>query len=246
MLEKTEERFMDKELKIDMHVHSSGISFCSHATCEEIITYKKSLGYDGAVLTNHCQAWYYAAEKQQDFMRSVVEEFKRGKAYADERNFRFYLGIEVTITDPAYSDWLLYGVTEEALLRAPCLYRLNQRQLFSFCQENGIVLIQAHPYRKASYCDDQHPGEVKYLHGVEINCSPGDIERRGDILEFAEKNNVTVTCGTDYHGDRRIFGGTLLPATVQTGEDIAEYLRTTDKTRIFFEKEILEIPVRRK
>ncbi len=32
-------------------------------TCEQIIDEKIRLGYDGAILTNHCQPWYYPAEE---------------------------------------------------------------------------------------------------------------------------------------------------------------------------------------
>ena len=45
----------------------------------------------------------------------MIEEFYRGKAYADSKGFRLYLGLEVTLMQPHYADWLLYGITEEFL-----------------------------------------------------------------------------------------------------------------------------------
>ena len=41
----------DKVLKIDAHVHSKGISMCSHVSYQEIVEEKKKLGYDGIILT---------------------------------------------------------------------------------------------------------------------------------------------------------------------------------------------------
>ncbi len=237
---------LDKFLKVDMHVHSSGVSFCSQRTCEEIIDHKIALGYDGIVLTNHCQSHYYPPEMHNDYIERAIEEFERGFAYAKKKNFRFYLGIEVSLFDPFYSDWLLYGVTPEILRRSPCLYQLNQKSLFDFCQENGIVLVQAHPYRaNRSYCPDMRPGQPKLLHGLEINCTPGDLEDEERIIAFCKEHRKIVTCGTDYHNvDREYFGGTCLPAWVETSADIAKYLKETESTYIFLGERTLEIPTK--
>lgn len=239
---------MKDMLKIDMHVHSKGISLCSLASCEEIIEHKLQLGYDGAVLTNHCQAHYYPAELHAEYIERVIEEFERGLGYARKRNFRFYLGLEVTLSKPFYSDWLLYGVTEEILRRSPCFYQLTQKELFTFCEENGVVLVQAHPYRgNRSYCSDMHPGDPAYLHGLEINCTPGDLETAERIVEFCEREGKIVTCGTDYHHlDRTYFGGTYLPSAIETARDIGEYLKKTNKTQVFLGEKTLEIPVNKR
>ena len=53
---------MEKFIKIDPHVHSKEVSMCSQVTVEEIIDAKIELGYEGAILTNHCQEWYYPKE----------------------------------------------------------------------------------------------------------------------------------------------------------------------------------------
>lgn len=228
----------EKMRKIDPHVHSNGVSRCSRVSCSEIIEQKIKQGYDGAMLTNHCQAWYYPAEKHAEAMRGVVEEYERGLAYAKTRGFEFWLGIEVTIHDPFYSDWLLYGATAEFLLRTPCLYQLNQKELFALCEENGVLLVQAHPFR-----DPIRPADPKYLHGLEINCTPGDLQRYTDVLRKAEEYRCLVTCGTDYHGPDRTFrGGTFVPDHVRSATDFAEYLRLAAETKLFLGDENLTVP----
>lgn len=236
----------EKMIKTDMHIHTSGISFCAHADCQTVIESKIATGYGGMVLTNHCQAWYYPAHENASFMKRVVEEYRKAKSYGERRDFRVFLGIEVTVNDPFYSDWLLYGVTEEFLLNAPCLYQLSQKELYLLCEKHGAVLVQAHPYRSnTGYCDDMRPGELQYLHGLEINCSKGDLERKDEVITLAGKAKKLVTCGTDYHGVAKFCGGTLLPARVQTNEDLAEYLKTTKYTRVFLEEETLVLPTGR-
>ncbi len=223
---------LKKWIKIDPHVHSKGISGCSCVTCEEIVDEKMKLGYDGVVLTNHCQSWYYKIEEHASFMEKIIAEFRRGKAYAEQKGFRFYLGIEVSLNEPHYADWLLYGVTEEFLRRSPCLYTLTQKQLFEYCKEWGVVMIQAHPYR-------QSPCDPKYMHGVEINCSNEDLDKVSLVEKFAEENDLLVLCGTDYHFVERTFrGGIYLPDTCQTAEDIAKWLREEGRVKVFLgEKE---------
>ena len=102
-------------LKIDMHVHTKGVSKCSRVSVEEAIDLKSADGYDGMVLTNHCQSHYYPPEEHDKYICSVLEEYERGAKYAREKGFVFILGLEVTVRDPFYSDWLLYGVTEDFL-----------------------------------------------------------------------------------------------------------------------------------
>ncbi len=224
---------MENFMRIDMHVHSKGVSLCSNASCQEIIDHKIEQGYDGAVLCNHCQSWYYPPKDHASFIERVIEEYKKGKAYADEKNFRFYLGLEVTIVDPHYADWLLYGVTEEFLRKTPCLYTLTQRQLFALCEENGIRLIQAHPFRAG-----QSPCHPQYMHGVEINCTRGDVEKADLVKSFAKKHDLIYTCGTDYHDrTRRYCGGTYIPTDCQTSVDIANFLRENGQPKIFMDGE---------
>lgn len=218
---------MEKFIKIDPHVHSSGISSCSHVTCEQIIDAKIELGYDGAILTNHCQAWYYPREEHKYYVERVIEDFRRGKAYADKKNFRFYLGLEVSLDIPHYADWLLYGVTEEFLRNSPCLYALTQKELFALCEKWGIVLVQAHPFR-------QSPCDPECMHGVEINCTDGDLDKIPLVEEFAKKHDLLITCGTDYHFFERTYrGGIYIPEGCATAEDIATYLRKEGKVTVF-------------
>lgn len=217
----------EKFIKIDPHVHSKGISGCSHVSCEEIVDEKMELGYDGVILTNHCQKWYYLPEEHGEYVERVIEDYQKGKAYADKKGFRFYLGLEVTLTEPRYADWLLYGITEEFLRASPCLYALTQKELYELCEEWGVVLVQAHPYR-------QKPCDPQYMHGVEINCTDGDLELAPRVEAFAKEHDLLVTCGTDYHSVERVYrGGIFIPESCQTAVDIAKYIRKEGKVRIF-------------
>lgn len=218
-----------KFIKIDPHVHSKGVSTCSHISCEEIIDKKIRLGYDGAILTNHCQAWYYPKSEHKSYVERVIEKFRRGKMHAEKKGFRLYLGLEVTLMDPHYADWLLYGVTEEFLRASPCLYTLTQKEMYELCEKWGIVLVQAHPYR-------QTPCDPKYMHGVEMNCSSIDLDKGALVEDFAKEHDLLITCGTDdHHITNEYVGGIFLPAFCHTAKDVAKYFRTQGEVKIFQE-----------
>ena len=225
-------------MKIDAHVHSAGISKCSRVTVEELIDRKKQAGYDGVILTNHCQSWYYPPEEHKNFMQETVNEYRRAEKYGNNVGFRVFFGLEVSLNIPAYNDWLLYCVTEKFLLSSPCLYKLSQKELFELCSANGVALVQAHPFRNSGW------GIEEYMHGVEINCSPSDLEKTPEVLDIARKRGFLVTCGTDYHGDERPEnGGIFLPCSLNTGEDVSRYLLSAKSTKLFLGDKQFEVPV---
>lgn len=231
----------EKKLKIDPHTHSNGISLCSRLTVQEIIDEKKRRGYDGIVLTNHCQGHYYPEVEHAAYIERVIEEYRRAKAYGETQNFLVMLGLEVSIVDPSYNDWLLYGVTEEFLRASPCLYKMSQRGLFELCEKWGVVLVQAHPFRNSGW------GEKEFMHGAEINCSKGDAYLANDVLALAEERGLLVTCGTDFHfTDNTYQGGMLVPADIKTSVDFANYLKTSACTEIFLEDRTVLAPTQKK
>jgi hypothetical protein len=186
-------------------------------------------GYEMAVLTNHSQSWYCPPNKHRELMERHLEEFERARAYAKEQGLTLLLGLEVTVRDPAWTDWLLYGVDERFMLNAPCLYSLSQKELFQYCNTNGVIMVQAHPYRYHTAIANPN-----YSHGIEINCSSGDLQYKDEILRQAQLHGLMVTCGTDYHGQNKFIGGLRVPAWVKTGRDFGDYLSTAKNTDIFF------------
>ena len=231
----------EKTLKIDMHLHSYPISVCSRVTYKQLIDEKQAQGYDGGILTNHCDSSYYEPSCHAEFMERFVAEFENAKAYADDKGFLLMLGLEVTLFEPWYAHWLVYGITKEQLLSSPCYFTLTQKELFEYCEKNDLLLVQAHPYRYGG-----KPIEPNLVHGLEINCSASDVGYAEKIFELAKERGQFVACGTDYHGANRFFGGVYLPESVQTSVDLAKYLRKTPKLTVFLEDKELKMSLEKK
>lgn len=228
----------EKFLKIDPHVHSSGVSLCSEVDYKQIVHEKKKLGYDGVILTNHCQKWYYPSEKHAEFIESLIKEYREAEAYAQTQGFQLWLGIEVSLHEPHYADWLLYGVTEDFLRHTPCLYALTQKALFELCDKNGVLMVQAHPFRAG-----HSPCDPKYMHGVEINCNARDLGNIATVEAFAAEHGLLVTCGVDYHQTvHDYFGGMFVGEGCNSSVDFVKEIRRNEKTRVFLQDERKEFP----
>ena len=75
----------------------------------------------------------------------------------------------------------------------------------------------------------------RFMHGVEINCSDGDLDKIPMVEGFAAEHDLLVTCGTDYHFvSRTYFGGIYIPESCLTAADIAAHIRKTGKLRAFY------------
>lgn len=208
---------------IDAHSHTSAISWCSRRTAEEIIAqciYDKT---DGIVLTNHCKKEYTDNIAYNVWCKQYNDEFFHAKSVGDKNGVKVFFGIEVTSAEMKNIDYLIYGITPEKLLLSPPLFDLTQRQLFEYCKNNGFLLYQAHPYRNGAT-----PQNPEYLHGVEINCHPlYKTSEEKKVREFAEKNNLRLSCGADFHGDTyKPKCGMYIPDYINDGVGFAEYLKT--------------------
>ena len=222
---------------IDPHVHSLGISLCSRMTTEELIDMKIKQGYGGAMLTNHCQPHYPSVKDPKKWAEDFIAEYERGKEYADKFGFRFFLGIEVTLLEPAYADYLLYGVTPDFLRKTACLVGKSQRELYGICKDNGVFLVQAHPTR-----DGQTPKDPRFLDGIEINCTERDYAKKDEVIQYALKHKLTLTCGSDTHYPEaaKRLGGMIVPDDLKDAVEFAKYLRTCDETILYLTEGIKE------
>lgn len=223
-------------LKIDVHIHSLGISKCSQVTFEQLIDRKIQGGYQGAMLTNHCQPWYYEHENFSRWIEEFISEFNCAKNYADSKNFKLFLGIEVSVSQPIWADFLIFGVTENFLRSAPDLCRINQQELFEYCKKNNALMVQAHPFRLR-----HEPMDPAFMHGVEINTQPTDIHNKNMVLKFANQNNLMVIVGTDTHTNSADNNsGLIVPDDIENSVELCNYLKGSDKIHCQIRNEIFE------
>lgn len=208
---------------IDMHVHTSEVSPCAKVQATQVVTEYVNSGYDAIVITDHFND--YVVESFKGDSKQRVDRFLEGyeKAYAEglKQGLKVFLGIECCLTS-GLEDYLLYGVDRSFLYDNPKLYNCTQKQLYTLCKDNGILLYQAHPFR--SYCKPQNP---VYLDGVEIfNGNPRHDSKNELTKAFAQKHpHLKWVSGSDFHqvGDSGI-GGIKVNANISNEKELVQVL----------------------
>ena len=209
-----------KEMLIDLHAHSSGISRCCRIPYEEVLRRAQDHGMDGIVLTNHYQKGYVQGDLDA-LVEKYIGEFHKTEAYGKQIGRRVFFGIEVTMELDPRVHMLVYGVEPDFLREHPTVFDYTHEQLHAAVKSWGGVLVQAHPFRNGATVWD-----TAFLDGIEINCHPlyGNSYSK-EMIEIARDRGLTVTCGGDYHADTyRPRCGMFLPEGIRDHHDLGAYL----------------------
>lgn len=223
-------------MKIDTHTHTSGVSFCSEVPPELYAGLYRDAGYGAVILTNHYSRMYMFryGDTWEDQIKIYLDEYSKAKRAGDEAGIPVWLGAEVAISTPKspYIEFLMYGIDEQFLLDNPRLYDKSQKELYKICHDSGVLMFQSHPFR-----DEQghFPQDPEYLDGVELNCHPYFLRREEEVREFADKNNLMIVCGSDFHyGYQAGQAATIVPDDLGDARDFAEFLRKNPRPEIFY------------
>lgn len=217
----------NKKLLIDAHTHTSGISLCSSISAEEMINVCINDEIDGMVLTNHYKSMQIH-EPFNSWRQRYVDEYRRTKQCGDAHGIRVFFGVEITLDCMPQNDFTVYGLSEDIILDSGELYKMTLPELVEFVHRNNALIYQAHPFRNTV------PVDGTMLDGVEINCHPlyGTCAK-SRVREFADKFNLRISCGSDYHGDTyKAHCGMLLPSDINTTEDFTEYIRNVKRPEL--------------
>ena len=215
---------------LDLHEHTGGISWCCKMDAKQIVAEAKKVGLDGFVLTNHyCKV--YTKEKGFDaWLEDYIREADLTADIAEKEGMRVLFGVEVTMEYDQRIHILLYGVDAAFLRTNKELYLLSPKQLHELCRQNGIFMVQAHPYRNGTV-----PLPIEEVDGYEINCHPKyKTTCSQELLTLNRETGILLTCGCDYHGDTdyRPCGGVLLPDDITDTKKLTEYLFSTDRIQL--------------
>lgn len=206
---------------IDLHGHTSGISRCCRATNKEVIETSMEKGIDGMVLCNHFQKSYLDGITKEEFVKAYIREFEETKKIGDEKGFKVYFGIEVTMERANNIHLLIYGVEPCFIEKHPEIYDYSLDEIYEAVKEDDGLLVQAHPFRNGATVMD-----TNFLDGIEINCHPGhEYANPETLIEIAKENDLLITCGGDYHADEyRPVCGMYIKEDIEGIRELKEYI----------------------
>ncbi len=215
----------------ETHVHSYPVSNCSKASVRENLELYQSLGYDGVFITDHFLDGNVGVdrtlpwEERLDFYFSSYEE---AKTIGKELDLKIFFGVECSYRG---TDFLLYGLTYPRLKEFSHWKELKKSELLAQLKQEGVLVIQAHPFREASYIDHirLYPPQ---LHGVEIfNASQNERTNRMAAF-FAREYSLLPFAGTDNHRGKRqtLLGGMASQTPVESEEDFVRRVLAKELT----------------
>ncbi|MDD4698969.1 MAG: PHP domain-containing protein [Oscillospiraceae bacterium] len=207
----------------ETHFHTPYTSSCGEIYPEESIPIYIENGYSGLVVTDHYYAGYFERLCNNSWREQAdlfLLGYRKAKEFCEGKDFNVLLGLEIRFSDNC-NDHLVYGMDEEFIYNNPRLDLLEFEKFALLCRENGFFLLQAHPFR-----DNCAPRNPEYLDGVEVyNGHPGHNSHNDKALNFAFKNNLVMTAGSDLHDLRQLCrAGMYLKKHPSTSNELASIL----------------------
>ncbi len=184
--------------KYETHCHTSPVSKCAKATVRQTVEFYKSLGYDGIFITNHFLDGNINTDPNENYETKInfyFSDYEAAVAVGKEIGIKIFDGIELSYSG---TDFLVYGLHKEWFLQNPQIMKMQIKEKLSFLQQNGGFVVQAHPFREASYIDHIRLFP-RCVDAVEvINANRTDFENEMAQI-YAKKYDLKSLAGTDNH-----------------------------------------------
>ncbi len=215
--------------KIELHAHSAESSRCGSVKMAEVIKKYKKAGYSALVLTDHYYARFFDKVQNLSWDKQL-EKYLKGYEIAQktikDKNFKVFLGIEIKFEDDP-NEYLVYGLDKEFLFKHPNLHHLSLEEFKTLTvdQKKEVLIFQAHPYRPG-----MAPASEQLLDGLEVyNGNPRHDSQNDKALSYAQKNNLKMISGSDFHEDEDLArGGIVVAENPSKMSDLIALLKNGD------------------
>ena len=184
--------------KYETHLHTFPVSRCAKAEVAENLEFYKSLGYDGVFITNHFVNGNINIDKAAPYEEKVAfyfSDYEKALEIGRTLGIKVFCGVEFSNSG---TDFLIYGLDKEWFLAHPEIMDMKHSERLTFMMESGALIIQAHPFREASYIDHIRLFP-RHIHGVEIINANRSDEENGMAHIYAKHYDLLEFAGTDNH-----------------------------------------------
>lgn len=214
-----------------MHAHVKEVSTCAPSDAQTLASLYVDTDYTGIVITDHMNAPTFSRKNLADApWDKKIDHFLTGYKALKEAvgdKLIIILGMEINFYNSP-NDYLIYGVTEEFLRAHGDLMAMGPQKFSEIAHENGLVMVQAHPFRRDSVVTDW-----KILDGYEVyNGNPRHYSCNPIAEQWAKHHNKTiVTAGSDFHEPSDAGnGGIYFEKKIFTPQELAEELKKGNYT----------------
>ena len=224
---------MGKKMKYrtELHCHTSEASGCADECAADTVEKYIALGYDTIVLTNHFSR-YEHDENDPDSYGAMVDKQMRAlrlakEAAGDRLNVLF--GIELRLFENS-NDYLVFGATEDLLRGHPELLKMDVWGAHAFLNDNGAIMIHAHPMRTG--CTITDPWSVdgsEFYNGHNQQRSGNERALAWASYGRSIRKRVIYTSGSDKHDRHHVpDGGIITDEPITSMEQLLSVLESGD------------------
>lgn len=223
---------MEKIYKYQLHTHTSPCSLCGAMSPTELCGALAENGYAGTVLTNHFYHGNSGIDRTlswQDFVAAYERDYIACKKAAEQYDLDILFGVEESVLPGL--EILCYGLTPAVLYRNPELHHGRLDVWSRVMRENGVLVIQAHPYREASYIPEPGPLPVERIDGVEVynrgNSRP-DMNEKAVALADAHPWMIRTSSADTHNVGTVAVGGITTTHRIRNEAELAATLHARD------------------
>lgn len=214
--------------KYQMHCHTSPCSHCGKTSPAELVDALVAGGYKGVCLTNHFYNGNSGINRDlswHDFVAAYEKDWLECKSFAKAYDLDILFGIEEGIGGGR--EILCYGLTPEMLYAHPELREGKLELYHKALSPEGVVIIQAHPFRARSYNTDIGVSPLEYIDGIEVFNDGNTPEANLEAESFASEHpDIILTSGADAHlPSQYCIGGIVTESRISSSEALVEILR---------------------
>lgn len=184
--------------KTEAHMHTSEGSICGWLTAVEMVRAYKEAGFSTVFVSNHFVKSIFDTWGLSDWDK-IIDRFLLGYRLAKEEGDRIGINVllsaELEFQSSLGHHYLVYGIDEAFLKRYPYLYNMSLSEFSEIARENGLLLVEAHPYR-----DNNRIVNPELVDAFEIiNPNPRHDNHTDLAEETAKKYGLYRTAGCDAH-----------------------------------------------
>lgn len=213
----------------ETHMHTKEASLCGNGTGVEMARAYKAAGYTGIIITDHFFYGNTAVDRSlpwEEWVNQYCLGYEHAKEEGDKIGLQVFFGWESGYGGP---EFLIYGLDKQWLIEHPEIRDASVEEQLELVHAGGGIVIQAHPYREASYIKEvvTYPDYVDGVEGINAshssfkkeNCHPEYNDR---ALAYAKEHDFPLTAGSDQHSVDMLWGGMVFPRKL---EDIHDFAR---------------------
>ncbi len=213
--------------KYEMHLHTYPVSKCAKADVRGSLEFYKSLGYEGVFITNHFldgNINISPLKSYEERLAFYFSDYDEGVRIGEEIGLRVFLGVELSYRG---TDFLVYGLKKEWYFEHPEIMQMKKSEELKFIMESGGYVVQAHPYREATYIDHIRLFP-RLVNAVEVvNASRPDFENEM-AKHYAASYGLSTLAGSDNHVGAlaKRLAGIITDTAIESEQDFISRMKS--------------------